>query len=159
SPRGGPGASTPTGSWACGSAPPASAPPSRSRASRAVAPGCGARWSGPPTPARCCRELGRPAMASEHPADGEPPGGGPRLVGQPFQAGRPGARPVALRLLLGAAPRLLREGLRRSMPDQGFDIVGEARDGDEAIQLADELLPDVILMDVTMPEVDGVEAT
>ncbi len=55
--------------------------------------------------------------------------------------------------------RMLREGLRRSMTDQGFDIVGEARDGDEAIRLAEELEPDVILMDVTMPEVDGIEAT
>jgi DNA-binding NarL/FixJ family response regulator len=55
--------------------------------------------------------------------------------------------------------RMLREGLRRSMTDQGFDVVGEARDGDEAIRLAEELLPEVILMDVTMPEVDGVEAT
>src|SRR5262245_55617875 len=55
--------------------------------------------------------------------------------------------------------RMLREGLRRSMSDQGFDVVGEARDGDEAIRLAEELRPEVILMDVTMPEVDGVEAT
>jgi DNA-binding NarL/FixJ family response regulator len=55
--------------------------------------------------------------------------------------------------------RMLREGLRRSMTDQGFDLVGEACDGDEAIRLAAELHPDVILMDVTMPEVDGVEAT
>jgi DNA-binding NarL/FixJ family response regulator len=55
--------------------------------------------------------------------------------------------------------RMLREGLRRSMTDQGFDLVGEACDGDEAIRLAAELQPDVILMDVTMPEVDGVEAT
>lgn len=45
------------------------------------------------------------------------------------------------------------------MTDQGFDVVGEARDGDEAIQLAEELVPDVVLMDITMPEVDGVEAT
>jgi DNA-binding NarL/FixJ family response regulator len=44
------------------------------------------------------------------------------------------------------------------MTDQGFDVVGEARDGDEAVRLADELQPDVILMDVTMPEMDGVEA-
>jgi DNA-binding NarL/FixJ family response regulator len=55
--------------------------------------------------------------------------------------------------------RMLREGLRRSMTDQGFDVVGEARDGDEAIHLAEDLQPEVILMDVTMPEVDGVEAT
>jgi DNA-binding NarL/FixJ family response regulator len=66
---------------------------------------------------------------------------------------------VTIRLMLADDHRMLREGLRRSMIDQGFDVVGEARDGDEAITLADELDPDVILMDVTMPEVDGVEAT
>jgi DNA-binding NarL/FixJ family response regulator len=54
--------------------------------------------------------------------------------------------------------RMLREGLRRSMTDQGFDVVGEARDGEEAVRMAEELQPDVILMDVTMPEMDGVEA-
>ena len=55
--------------------------------------------------------------------------------------------------------RMLREGLRRSLSDDGFDVVGEASDGDEAVRMADELLPDVILMDVSMPDVDGVEAT
>ena len=66
---------------------------------------------------------------------------------------------MSIRLLLADDHRMLREGLRRSMIDQGFDVVGEARDGDEAIRLAEELRPEVILMDVTMPEVDGVEAT
>ena len=66
---------------------------------------------------------------------------------------------MTIRLMLADDHRMLREGLRRSMTDQGFDVVGEARDGDEAIELAEELQPDVILMDVTMPEVDGVEAT
>ena len=53
---------------------------------------------------------------------------------------------------------MLREGLRRSMIDEGFDVVGEASDGLEAVKLSEELSPDVILMDVTMPEMDGVEA-
>jgi DNA-binding NarL/FixJ family response regulator len=66
---------------------------------------------------------------------------------------------VSIRLMLADDHRMLREGLRRSMTDQGFDVIGEARDGDEAIRLAEELQPEVILMDVTMPEVDGVEAT
>jgi DNA-binding NarL/FixJ family response regulator len=55
--------------------------------------------------------------------------------------------------------RMLREGLRRSMIDQGFDVIGEASDGEEAIRLAEQLRPEVILMDVTMPQLDGVEAT
>jgi DNA-binding NarL/FixJ family response regulator len=53
---------------------------------------------------------------------------------------------------------MLREGLRRSMTAEGFDVVGEAGDGLEAVRMADELRPDVVLMDVTMPEMDGVEA-
>jgi two-component system, NarL family, response regulator DegU len=45
------------------------------------------------------------------------------------------------------------------MTDEGFDVVGEASDGEEAVRPGRELHPDVILMDVTMPEMDGVEAT
>src|SRR5436305_8534151 len=65
---------------------------------------------------------------------------------------------MTIRLLLADDHRMLREGLRRSMIDEGFDVVGEASDGLEAVKLAEELSPDVILMDVTMPELDGVEA-
>ena len=65
---------------------------------------------------------------------------------------------MSIRLLLADDHRMLREGLRRSMTDEGFDVVGEASDGLEAVKLADDLQPDVVLMDVTMPEMDGVEA-
>jgi len=65
---------------------------------------------------------------------------------------------MTIRLLLADDHRMLREGLRRSMTEEGFDVVGEASDGLEAVKLSDELTPDVILMDVTMPEMDGVEA-
>ena len=64
-----------------------------------------------------------------------------------------------VRLLLADDHRMLRESLRRAMEDNGFDVVGEAPDGAEAVRLAEELRPDVILMDVTMPVLDGVEAT
>ena len=54
--------------------------------------------------------------------------------------------------------RMLWEGLSRSMSEHGFDVVGEARDGVEAVNMAYSLTPDVVLMDVSMPEMDGVEA-
>jgi DNA-binding NarL/FixJ family response regulator len=66
---------------------------------------------------------------------------------------------MAPRLLLADDHQMLRQGLRRSMEDEGFDVVGEASDGAEAVRMAAELHPDVVLMDVSMPEMDGVEAT
>jgi two-component system response regulator DegU len=65
---------------------------------------------------------------------------------------------MTIRLMLADDHRMLREGLRRSMTEEGFDVVAEAGGGEEAVRLADELTPDVVLMDVTMPDVDGVEA-
>ncbi len=69
-----------------------------------------------------------------------------------------GAPRAALRLLLVDDHRMLREGLRRSMESYGFVVVAEASDGEEGVRLAQALLPDVVLMDVTMPVLDGIEA-
>ena len=66
---------------------------------------------------------------------------------------------MTIRVLLADDHRMLREGLRRSLSEEGFDIVGEAENGEEAIRLANDLHPEVVLMDVSMPELDGVEAT
>ena len=63
------------------------------------------------------------------------------------------------RLLLVDDHKLLRQGLRRAVEEAGFDVVGEAGDGEEAVRLAVELQPDLVLMDVTMPVLDGIEAT
>ena len=49
------------------------------------------------------------------------------------------------------------KGVLETQPD--FQVVAEAADGDEAVKLAAELQPDVVLMDITMPEMDGLEAT
>jgi DNA-binding NarL/FixJ family response regulator len=53
----------------------------------------------------------------------------------------------------------VREGLRELLTDTGFDVVGEAADGSEGVDLAVELDPDVVLMDMRMPVMGGVEAT
>ena len=66
---------------------------------------------------------------------------------------------MTIRLLIVDDHRMLREGLRRSMVEEGFDVVADAPDGETAIELADEHRPDVVLMDVTMPGLGGVEAT
>lgn len=66
---------------------------------------------------------------------------------------------MTIRVLLADDHRMLREGVRGALVDEGFDVVGEAADGDEAVRLAVELQPDVVLMDVSMPARDGVAAT
>jgi two-component system, NarL family, response regulator DegU len=63
-----------------------------------------------------------------------------------------------VRVLLVDDHRMLREGLRRSIESYGFEVVGEASDGEAAVRMAGALLPDVALLDVTMPVLDGVEA-
>jgi DNA-binding NarL/FixJ family response regulator len=64
------------------------------------------------------------------------------------------------RMLIAEDHALVRQGIRgmlASEPD--FDVIGEAESGREAIKLCRELVPDLVLMDVRMPEMDGLEAT
>ena len=64
-----------------------------------------------------------------------------------------------IRILLVDDHAVVREGLRAFLAlQEGFEIVGEAADGEEAIDRAVELAPDVILMDLVMPKLDGVSA-
>ena len=66
---------------------------------------------------------------------------------------------MTIRVLLADDHRMLREGVRSALAEEGIDVVGEAADGDEAVRLGVELNPDVVLMDVSMPARDGVAAT
>jgi DNA-binding NarL/FixJ family response regulator len=65
-----------------------------------------------------------------------------------------------IRLLIVDDQRLMREGLRTLLElEHGFEIAGEAANGQDAIDAYAELRPDVVLMDIRMPGMDGVEAT
>jgi DNA-binding NarL/FixJ family response regulator len=67
---------------------------------------------------------------------------------------------VTIRVLLVDDQALLRKGFRMILEEEpGIEVVGEASDGDEAIAMTAELHPDVVLMDVRMPGMDGIEAT
>jgi NarL family two-component system response regulator LiaR len=69
-------------------------------------------------------------------------------------AGRP------IRVLLVDDHAVVRKGLRALLDrEAGIDVVGEAEDGERAVQLVERLRPDVILMDLEMPGIGGVEAT
>ena len=55
--------------------------------------------------------------------------------------------------------KLVRDGLRLILQLAGIDVLGEAGDGEEGVRLVLELRPDVVLMDLRMPRMDGIEAT
>ncbi len=67
--------------------------------------------------------------------------------------------PETIRVLIVDDHAVVREGLRTFLElQEGLEIVGEAGDGEEALDLAERLQPDVILMDLVMPKLDGLEA-
>ncbi|MFC1904919.1 response regulator [Chloroflexota bacterium] len=67
--------------------------------------------------------------------------------------------PVKIRILIADDHPVVREGLSAMLSrEQDIQVVGEAENGTEAIKKAGELQPDIILMDLRMPEIDGVEA-
>ncbi len=66
---------------------------------------------------------------------------------------------MAVRILLVDDHKLFRDGLRPLLEEQaGWTVVGEADSGVSALRLAAELQPDVVLMDITMPDLNGIEA-
>ena len=65
-----------------------------------------------------------------------------------------------MRILLAEDHKVVREGTRRLLESQpDFEVVGEASDGIEAVELAKKLKPEIIIMDVSMPRLNGIEAT
>ena len=67
----------------------------------------------------------------------------------------PGA---GLRVLIAEDEALIRLDLREMLGEEGFDVVGEAADGEQAVALAKELTPDLVICDIKMPKMDGIAA-
>jgi two-component system, response regulator PdtaR len=66
--------------------------------------------------------------------------------------------PPRPRLVIAEDQALIRLDLERLLDEAGFDVCGSARDGQEAVELVLELRPDIVVLDVKMPRLDGVEA-
>jgi len=65
-----------------------------------------------------------------------------------------------IRILIADDHAVVREGTRRILEQElDIEVVGEAGDGEEAVNLATSLKPDVVIMDISMPKMDGIEAT
>ena len=66
---------------------------------------------------------------------------------------------MALRIIIADDHRLIRQGLKSLLESQGFEVVGEAEDGRSAVKLVKKLDPDAVIIDISMPELNGIEAT
>ena len=64
-----------------------------------------------------------------------------------------------MKVLLVDDHKLIRDGLRAILEREGVSVVGEAGSGREALELSRELRPDVVIMDISMPDLNGVDAT
>jgi len=65
-----------------------------------------------------------------------------------------------INVLLAEDHVITRQGIRRLIEDEkGVTVIGEASDGEEAVQMATDLKPDIIIMDIAMPRLNGIEAT
>jgi two-component system, response regulator PdtaR len=74
------------------------------------------------------------------------------MTGSPTDADKP------RRVLIAEDEALIRLDLAEMLREEGYDVVGEAGDGQEAVDLAESLKPDLVIMDVKMPRRDGIDA-
>jgi AmiR/NasT family two-component response regulator len=74
------------------------------------------------------------------------------MTGSPTDADKP------RRVLIAEDEALIRMDLAEMLREEGYDVVGEAGDGQEAVDLAESLKPDLVIMDVKMPRRDGIDA-
>lgn len=65
---------------------------------------------------------------------------------------------MAVTVLIVDDAMFMRTVLKKMLVDEGYEVVGEAANGDDAIRLAKELKPDVVTLDITMPDRDGISS-
>jgi len=65
---------------------------------------------------------------------------------------------MTARIVIAEDEAIIRMDLREMLEEEGCEIVGEAADGDEAMRLAEQLRPDLVILDIVMPETDGLTA-
>ncbi len=82
------------------------------------------------------------------------------FMSAPSGTSREGSEAMTIRIVIADDHKVLRRGLRTFLElDPEMVVVGEAADGAEAVRLAHQLQPDIVLMDLLMPVMDGIEAT
>lgn len=77
---------------------------------------------------------------------------------QPAAEARTQTQSAPRRVLVAEDEALIRLDLVEMLREEGYEVVGEAGDGEEAVRLAGELRPDLVILDVKMPKMDGIEA-
>jgi DNA-binding NarL/FixJ family response regulator len=67
---------------------------------------------------------------------------------------------MSIKIVIADDHKIMRDGLRNMLEKEtGMEVVGEAKDGREAVRLAEKLLPDILIMDISMDDLNGIDAT
>lgn len=96
-----------------------------------------------------------PAVPPTRTNDGQPPHRSTTAAPGPVPDD---ATATQVRVVIAEDEALIRLDLREMLAEEGFDVVGEAADGEQAVALAEDLRPDLVVCDVKMPRMDGITA-
>ena len=79
-------------------------------------------------------------------------------LGNAAAGGTPGEVSTRVRVVLAEDEAIIRLDLKETLEDEGYDVVGDTGRGDHAVELVGDLDPDVVILDIKMPGLDGIEA-